>query len=210
MGRIGRDFIAAALVAGGVSLAAFGRSDPFQPEIAEKIIRFHVLADSDSKEDQQLKLLVRDSVGALMEPRLAASSGIKETREIIEASIPDIVETAEQTLQENGSGDKVTARLTHTDFPVKSYGSYTFPEGNYEALQVTIGAGKGHNWWCVLYPNMCFQDSVYEVDKQSGEVLKEVLSPEEYEDVFRNGNYEVHSKLLDFLKSHCDFDGTDI
>ena len=128
MGRIGRDFIAAALVAGGVSLAAFGRSDPFQPEIAEKIIRFHVLADSDSKEDQQLKLFVRDSVGALMEPRLAASSGIKETREIIEASIPDIVETAEQTLQENGSGDKVTARLTHTDFPVKSYGSYTFPE----------------------------------------------------------------------------------
>lgn len=210
MGRIGRDFIAAALVAGGVSLAVFGRSDPFQPEIAEKIIRFHVLADSDSKEDQQLKLLVRDSVGALMEPRLAASSGIKETREIIEASIPDIVETAEQTLQENGSGDKVTARLTHTDFPVKSYGSYTFPEGNYEALQVTIGAGKGHNWWCVLYPNMCFQDSVYEVDEQSGEVLKEVLSPEEYEDVFRNGNYEVHSKLLDFLKSHCDFDGTGI
>lgn len=210
MGRIGRDFIAAALVAGGVSLAAFGRSDPLQQEIAEKIIRFHVLADSDSKEDQQLKLFVRDSVGALMEPRLAASSGIKETREIIEASIPDIVETAEQTLQENGSGDKVTARLTHTDFPVKSYGSYTFPEGNYEALQVTIGAGKGHNWWCVLYPNMCFQDSVYEVDEQSGEVLKEVLSPEEYEDVFRNGNYEVHSKLLDFLKSHCDFDGTDI
>lgn len=210
MGRIGRDFIAATLVAGGICMAAFGRQDPLQPEIAAKILRFHVLADSDSKEDQHLKLLVRDSIGTLMEPRLAQSSGIGETREIVAASIPDIVETAEQTLQENGSSDKVTARLTHTDFPVKSYGNYTFPEGNYEALQVVIGDGKGHNWWCVLYPNMCFQDSVYEVDEQSGEALKAVLSPEEYEDVFQNGNYEVHAKLLDFLKSHCDFDGTGI
>lgn len=74
------------------------------------------------------------------------------------------------------------------DFPVKTYGDYTFPAGKYRALQITLGKGEGHNWWCVLYPNMCFQGSVYEVmDESSGEELREVLTQEEYADVFDSG-----------------------
>ncbi len=72
--------------------------------------------------------------------------------------------------------------------PVKTYGDYTFPAGKYRALQITLGKGEGHNWWCVLYPNMCFQGSVYEVmDESSGEELREVLTQEEYADVFDSG-----------------------
>ena len=183
------------------AMAAYRMQDPLQPSIASKIMRFHVLANSDSKEDQKLKLQVRDAIGELMEPRLADVKDMDETRRIITDSIPDIVAKAEQTLKEQGCGDSVSAKVTHTDFPVKTYGSYTFPAGNYEALQVVIGEGKGHNWWCVLYPNMCFRDSVYEiVDEDAKEELQEVLSPEEYEDVFTSGNYEVHSRLLDYFK----------
>lgn len=183
------------------AMAAYHAQDPLQPSIASKIMRFHVLANSDSEEDQQLKLEVRDAVGAMMEPRLAGVKDMDETRRIITDSIPDIVREAEQTLQKQGCTDPVSAKITHADFPVKTYGSYTFPAGNYEALQVVIGEGKGHNWWCVLYPNMCFRDSVYEVvDEDAKEELQEVLSVEEYEDIFSSGNYEVHSRLLDYFQ----------
>ncbi len=177
------------------------QQDPLQQSIASKILRFHVLADSDSESDQELKLMVRDAIGELMEPKLKTVSDITTTEQIVEQSIPEIVATAEQTLSEHGCDKTVTAELTSTHFPVKSYGSYTFPEGEYEALEVVIGSGEGHNWWCVLYPNMCFRDSVYEiVDEEAGEALKKVLDSEEYEDVFESGNYEVQWKLLDYFK----------
>lgn len=163
------------------AMAAYRMQDPLQPSIASKIMRFHVLANSDSKEDQKLKLQVRDAIGELMEPRLADVKDMDETRRIITDSIPDIVAKAEQTLKEQGCGDSVSAKVTHTDFPVKTYGSYTFPAGNYEALQVVIGEGKGHNWWCVLYPSLCFiNDSYGVVADEKIEELKKVLTEEEF------------------------------
>lgn len=180
---------------------ANNREDSLQQSIASKILRFHVLANSDSEADQELKLMVRDAVGELMEPKLKEVSDIEDTKQIVEQSIPEIVATAKQTLSEHGCEEEVTAELTSTHFPVKSYGSYTFPEGEYEALEVVIGNGRGHNWWCVLYPNMCFRDSVYEiVDDEAGEALKKVLDTEEYEDIFESGNYEVRWKLLDYFR----------
>lgn len=177
------------------------QQDSLQQSIASKILRFHVIANSDSEADQSLKLMVRDAVGKLMEPKLKEVSDIRTTEQIVEQAIPEIVATAETTLHDHGCDETVTAELTSTYFPVKSYGSYTFPEGEYEALEVVIGNGKGHNWWCVLYPNMCFRDSVYEiVDDEAGEELKKVLNTEEYEDVFESGNYEVQWKLLDYFK----------
>lgn len=176
------------------------KRDPLQPEIAEKILRFHILANSDSKEDQEVKIKVRDAVGKMMEPKLKDSSGLEETEAIVEDNLDEIVSTAEQTLLENGYDYGATARLAQVDFPVKTYGSYTFPAGEYEALQVTLGEGEGHNWWCVLYPNMCFQGSVYEiVDEDADEALREVLTPEEYADVFDSGKVEIRFKFLELL-----------
>ena len=77
--------------------------------------------------------------------------------------------------------------------------TYTFPGGVYEALRVVIGSGEGHNWWCVMYPNLCFANSMYEVDAGSGEKLREVLDPKEYASVLQKGNYQVRFKLLDLL-----------
>lgn len=176
-------------------------TDPLQPEIADKILRFHVLANSDSKEDQEVKKKVRDAVGAMMEPRLAGSTNLEETEAIVQRSMENIVEVATETLEENGYYYGASARLANVEFPVKSYGAYTFPAGEYEALQVTLGEGEGHNWWCVLYPNMCFRGSVYEVPSDEAKhALREVLTPEEYEDIFRHGKYQIRFKFLEYFR----------
>lgn len=177
------------------------KTDPLQPQIAAKILRFHILANSDSGEDQDVKKKVRDAVGQMLEPKLKASAGLSDTERIVEENMDEIVETAEKTLRENGFSYGAAAKLTRVDFPVKTYGPYTFPAGNYEALQVTLGEGEGHNWWCVLYPNMCFQGSVYEVvEEKADEELREVLSPEEYKDVFDSGNVKIRFKFLEYFR----------
>lgn len=176
-------------------------TDPLQPGIADKILRFHVLANSDSKADQEVKKKVRDAVGAMMEPRLAESRNLEETEAIVQRSMENIVEVATETLEENGYHYGASARLANVEFPVKSYGAYTFPAGEYEALQVTLGEGEGHNWWCVLYPNMCFRGSVYEVPSDEAKhALREVLTPEEYEDIFRHGKYQIRFKFLEYFR----------
>lgn len=175
--------------------------DPLQPQIAEKILRFHILANSDSEEDQNVKKKVRDAIGQMMEPKLAAAKSLSDTEQIVEENMDAIVETAEHTLEKNGFSYGAGARLAQVDFPVKTYGDYTFPAGRYEALQVTLGRGEGHNWWCVLYPNMCFQGSVYEVvGDKADRKLRQVLSPEEYEDVFDSGNFKIRLKFLEYFQ----------
>lgn len=175
--------------------------DPFQKSIASKILRFHVLANSDSVEDQTLKLEVRNAVGAYLQPLLEDAEDLEDTKQIVNAHKEEIIQLAEQTLQKKGCYDKVSACITETEFPEKTYGSYTFPKGNYEALQITIGSGQGQNWWCVLYPNMCFRGTVYEViEKDAQKALREVLSPWEYADVFDSPKVEVCIKLLEYFK----------
>lgn len=176
-------------------------NDVLQPSIASKILRFHVLANSDDKGDQEVKEKVRDAVGVYLQPLLEDSESLDETKQIIGENMDNIIKVAENTLDENGYKDKVSAQITRTDFPEKTYGPYTFPKGEYDALQIIIGEGEGQNWWCVLYPNMCFRGSVFEViEEEAGEALREVLSPWEYADVFDSGEVELRFKLLEFLK----------
>ena len=176
-------------------------NDLLQPSIASKILRFHVLANSDSVEDQAVKEKVRDAVGMYLQPLLADVQNVNETKQIIEAHKSEIISVSKSTLQENGYDYEVNATITDTYFPEKTYGAYTFPKGEYEALQIIIGEGEGQNWWCVLYPNMCFRGSVFEIiEEEAGEALREVLSPWEYADVFNSGKVELHFKLLEFFK----------
>lgn len=174
--------------------------DFHQASIASKILRFHVLANSDSDADQAVKEKVRDAVGIYLQPLLEDVKGLEETKTIVNHHLSEVVCVAENTLRQQGYDYNVTAHITHTDFPEKSYGPYTFPQGEYEALQIIIGEGAGQNWWCVLYPNMCFRGSVFEVvEEEAGEALREVLSPWEYADVFESGEVEVRFRFLDFI-----------
>lgn len=186
--------------AGKVSTA---QTDPLQPQIAEKILRFHVLANSDSKEDQRVKLLVRDAIGGMMESRLENAADLEASRQIVEENLDEIVRVAASTLKEEGYDYGVNAYLSKVQFPEKTYGEYTFPEGEYEALEVVLGEGEGQNWWCVLYPNLCFRGSVYEViDEDAKKELKEVLTPEEYADVFESGRFVLRLKFLEHFKKN--------
>lgn len=175
--------------------------DPLQPEIAQKILRFHILANSDGEKDQSIKLKVRDEIGNLMQKKLKDSEGLPDTEAVVLEHMDEITETAERILRENGCSYGASAKLAKVDFPEKTYGEYTFPEGEYEALQVTLGEGGGHNWWCVLYPNMCFQGSVYEVvEEEADEKLQEVLTPAEYADVFNSGKIRIRLKFLEYFR----------
>ena len=175
-------------------------NDILQPSIATKILRFHVLANSDSLADQNVKKEVRDAVGTYLQPFLEDADSLNETKEIVNKHMDKILAISKETLEEHGYDYNVSARITKTDFPEKTYGNYTFPKGKYEALQIVIGEGNGQNWWCVLYPNMCFSGSVFEVvEEQAKESLKEVLNAWEYADVFDSGNVQIRFKFLEYF-----------
>ena len=171
-----------------------------QQEIAQKVLRFHVRANSDSREDQALKLRVRDAVGAMMQQVLEGVEDVAECSRIVEANLAAVVDTAQQTVYEEGYTYTVSAQMESTEFPQKAYGNYIFPAGEYQALNVVIGSGIGRNWWCVMYPNLCFHDAVYEVvDEEAEKTLQRVLSEDEYDAVLKSGEYRIRFKYLDFL-----------
>lgn len=183
------------------SIQADNAYDPLQAGIADKILRFHILANSDSDEDQAVKKKVRDEVGQMIAPLLENAGDLEETKRIVDIHMDEITGKAEEVLQAEGYAYGASARLAQVTFPAKTYGDYTFPAGDYEALEITLGEGRGHNWWCVLYPNMCFRGTVYEiVESEADEALREVLTPAEYADVFNSGNYEIRFRLFDFLR----------
>lgn len=183
--------------AGSAKKAYEGRR--MQEDIAEKILRFHVRANSDGEEDQKLKLKVRDAVGKEMGELLQDAKTAEESSRIAREHFPEIIHIAKEVIRQEGYDYPVEVKLSSVEFPVKTYGSYTFPAGTYQALEVIIGAGMGHNWWCVMYPNMCFEGSVYEVvDDKSEKVLKDTLSETEYQSLMEEKNYKISWKWLDF------------
>lgn len=172
-----------------------------QKGIAEKIIRFHVIANSDSEVDQRIKLQVKEQVVTAMEPMLAEADSVEEVRSIIEEHMEEIEQIAQAALIQQGSTAVASAELTNCYFPVKTYGEYTFPDGEYEALRIVIGKGEGKNWWCVMYPRLCFVDSLYSVvPEQSKKELKKQLSDDEYEAILKGEKkVKVKWKILEIF-----------
>jgi len=125
-------------------------------QITDGVIRFHVLANSDTEEDQALKEKVRDGVLAFLEDGLKQSQSKAQTREFIIANTANIEKTAKEIMSAEGFTYAVRAELTVGAFPSKTYADVTLPAGDYETLRVTIGDGGGKNWWCVMFPPLCF------------------------------------------------------
>lgn len=115
------------------------------------MIRLHIIANSDSEEDQSLKLKVRDAILSHME----GQETLADTRSYLEENMETIESVSEEVITENGYDYSAKGKLAVTFIPVKSYDGLTLPAGNYEALNVTLGAGKGQNWWCVIFPQLC-------------------------------------------------------
>ncbi|AEG61640.1 stage II sporulation protein R [Desulforamulus ruminis] len=162
-----------------------------QHEFASQLIRFHVIANSDSFQDQALKLHVRDAIVLEMKKRFSQANNRKQAEQIVLNNMGEIEELARQQIQREGKNYKVAVMMGDYDFPTKSYGDLTLPAGNYHAVRVVIGEGKGKNWWCVLFPPLCFTDSVKTVDQK--QAVKGVK-------VFEKDNVEFRLRAADILK----------
>ena len=126
-----------------------------QDELADKVVRLHVLANSDSEEDQALKLQVRDAVLDRAEDLLAQTSSRAEAEGKLRGQLLEFERLAEAVVREAGYDYEVTAELTDTEFPTREYEGFTLPAGEYLALRILIGEAAGRNWWCVVFPPLC-------------------------------------------------------
>lgn len=155
-----------------------------QQGIAGEVFRLHVIANSDTEKDQELKLKVKTRIVEYLKEILGEDAGLEETKEAVLTHLTEIEQEAENFIEEQGFDYPVEAVVEKTYFPEKTYGDCTFPAGEYEALKVKIGSAKGQNWWCVLYPSLCFLDDTYGiVTEEKKEDLKEVLTAEEFQEI---------------------------
>ena len=151
-------------------------------DIKDKLIRFHVIANSDADEDQNLKLKVRDKVVEALSEKLSNVSSLEEAEKVLEENIDYVNEIAKEVIEENNYTYEVNTMLSYENFPDKVYGDCVFPQGNYEAFRVIIGEGKGQNWWCVMFPSLCFVDeSKNSVDSSDLEEEIENIEPKSNE-----------------------------
>ena len=168
------------------------KKSEMQGELAEQVFRFHVLANSDSEEDQALKMKVKEAIIAYMKQELPESDSVETTKKWARENLVQIEQVAAEIIEEEGYEYSVKAEVTTCDFPDKTYGDITFPAGEYEALRIEIGQAKGQNWWCVLYPNLCFIDAVHAVVPEKGKnELKEVLEEDTYEMVTTTTRFKI-------------------
>ncbi|MBR4942111.1 MAG: stage II sporulation protein R [Clostridia bacterium] len=126
-----------------------------QARLAREVIRLHVVADSDSAADQALKLSVRDRILAEYSSRLTETATAGEAEELVRGELETIARIAEEELLSRGCEDRVTVTVAKENFPQRSYGEVVLPAGEYTALRVVIGSGRGQNWWCVMFPPLC-------------------------------------------------------
>jgi stage II sporulation protein R len=149
--------------------------------LSQNLVRLHVIANSDSEVDQALKLKVRDAIIEYMKEKFADSKDINQTKTIINNNLKNIEKISQEVILRNNCTYSVKAAMGNYDFPTKVYGDISLPAGKYEALRVVIGEGVGANWWCVLFPPLCFCDATHGVIPDSVKNdLKSSLSAEEY------------------------------
>ncbi len=159
-----------------------GYSEDVQAKLAHQFVRFHVIANSDSVQDQTLKLRVRDRIISETEALFNQSENVEQTKKIIKENIAFIESKAQDEVIKAGYKYNVSVSFGTYPFPTKKYGDVTLPAGNYEALRVVIGEGAGKNWWCVLFPPLCFVDATHgKIPEDTKQNLKKVLTEEEYE-----------------------------
>ena len=164
-----------------------------QQQIATQVLRFHIRANSDTVADQQKKLRIKQSLLEWLTPIRSENTSKSETIQCIRKNLPDIRKEATRM----AAPEPVTVTLQKEWFPEKTYGTCTFPEGIYDALRVDIGQAKGHNWWCVMFPPLCFVDET-KGDVDSKELEKELIG-NNHERSY-NSNIECKFKIVEVIK----------
>lgn len=149
--------------------------------LSPSLLRFHILANSDSSEDQQVKLEVRSLILDYMQEHLDGEAGKEETIQYLQDNKAEVEQLAGQYLSQQGYGYQANLELTNCYFPTRVYDDMVFPCGYYDAARITLGSGAGHNWWCVLYPRLCFVDAACsEVPEETEQTLLKELAEGDY------------------------------
>lgn len=179
-----------------VSAIAFDRT---AGEVKDSLLRLHIIANSDSETDQQLKIKVRDRLLKEGKLFLGDSENLDRAKQAAEQSLDELAWAAEDELRKNGCDLNVSASLTKAEFDTRTYGSVTLPAGEYDALQVIIGEGKGKNWWCVMFPPMCVSAGCQVQSYRDS--LKDVLSEDGAELVSGGEKYKVKFKAAEIYET---------
>jgi stage II sporulation protein R len=166
--------------------------------VSNQVFRLHILANSDSEADQNLKLKVRDAVLEYTESMYKSSDTLQKAEALTAENLQDIANVAQAQVYKSGYNYKVKAQIAKMYFNTRYYDKVTMPSGQYYALRITIGSGEGHNWWCVMYPSLCVGAST---DYNS---LKEKTSEEEY-DLLTKTQYQYKFKVVEIFEKICSF-----
>lgn len=168
-------------------------------QIYDQTLRFHVRASSDLREEQQLKLKVRDEVLAFLQDTVNEPENVQSLEKILGCQRTEIKKIAEETLQNNGNPEKVRVFLTRERFPIRRYGPVIFPAGEYRALRVDIGKAGGHNWWCAIYPELCYQgETTMELSDEGEKEMEESLSEKE-RNMLAGKKVKIRFKILEWI-----------
>lgn len=174
---------------------------PFSAEcssVSNEVFRLHILANSDSDCDQNLKLKVRDAVLDYTKNIYKNADSITNAEKLTDENLQKIADKAKKVVEKNGYNYSVKAQIKEMYFDTRYYGSITMPSGKYKALRITIGKGEGHNWWCVMYPCVCVGAST------NYNSLKENTTDKEYS-IMVNGDYKYQFKIVEIFQKICSF-----
>lgn len=170
-------------------------------EISNEVFRLHIIANSDSRTDQELKLRVRDKVLKVTQELFSDAQNKEQAEYAAAQSLQSIADAARDELQSNGCNLPVTVQLTNMYFTTREYSDFTLPSGMYDALRITIGQGEGRNWWCVMYPSICVSAA-----SEQDEKAKSVFDEAQY-DVVKNEKTEYKFKLVELIERIRSFFG---
>ncbi|MCH5298180.1 MAG: stage II sporulation protein R [Ruminococcus sp.] len=166
--------------------------------VSDNVFRLHILANSDSESDQNLKLKVRDKVLEYTENLYKSAVDLQNAEQLTKESLQDIANVAQKEVLRNGYSYPVSAEVKKVHFNTRCYDNVTMPSGDYEALRITIGEGKGHNWWCVMYPSLCVGAAT------NYEELKNKTADDEYR-IMTDGGYNIQFKVVEYFQNIVNF-----
>ena len=187
------------------TICAFSYAQNVSTDIANSVFRLHVIANSDSKEDQELKFKVRDCLLNYMKEICGSCENKAEAISLVKEHQDEFNAIAKQTILDEGYSYDVKINIGNFEFPTKDYGDISLPAGFYDALRVEIGDAKGQNWWCVMFPPLCFVDVTSGVvPEDSKEQLEDNLSEEEYALVSEDSDFKIQFKfkILEFFNNN--------
>ena len=194
--KLKRLFIILFLLFFYILISAFFYVDAVSSDISNSVFRLHVIANSDSKEDQELKYKVRDKVLEYMNLISKNCTSKEDVINLAKTHQEEFKNIAQNVIKENGYNYNVNIYIGKYDFPTKSYGDISFPAGNYDCLRIEIGESQGQNWWCVMFPPLCFVDVTSGiVPEDSKSLMQNNLTDEEYSIISDNHSPDIQIKF---------------